>query len=70
MLDLGVAAPYLEKTLQLWRDAQRKNKRDADHTEIYHYLARLPGAARRKPAPSRGGTARRSNLRRKRRRST
>jgi 3-hydroxyisobutyrate dehydrogenase len=58
--DLGVEAPYLEKTLQLWRDAQKKLKRDADHTEIFHYLARLRGAA----APRR-----KSNLRRNRRRS-
>jgi 3-hydroxyisobutyrate dehydrogenase len=68
--DLGVETPYLEKTLQLWRDAQKKLKRDADHTEIFHYLAKLRGAGRRKPAPSRGARARRSNLRRKRRRST
>ena len=59
--DLGVETPYLEKTLQLWRDAQKKLRRDADHTEIFHYLARLRGAA----APRR-----KSNLRRKRRRST
>jgi 3-hydroxyisobutyrate dehydrogenase len=68
--DLGVQTPYLEKTLQLWRDAQKKLKRDADHTEIFHYLAKLRGAARRKPAPSRAARAQRSNLRRKRRRST
>src|SRR2546425_12066198 len=68
--DLGVETPYLEKTLQLWRDAQKKLKRDADHTEIFHYLAKLRGGARRKAAPSRGARARRSNLRRKRRRST
>jgi 3-hydroxyisobutyrate dehydrogenase len=59
--DLGVEAPYLDKTLQLWRDAQKKLRRDADHTEIFHYLAKLRGASAR---------ARRSNLRRKRRRST
>ena len=68
--DLDVETPYLEKTLQLWRDAQKKLKRDADHTEIFHYLAKLRGGARRKAAPSRGARARRSNLRRKRRRST
>jgi 3-hydroxyisobutyrate dehydrogenase len=68
--DLGVETPYLEKTLQLWRDAQKKLKRDADHTEIFHYLAKLRGAGRRKAAPSRGARAQRSNLRRKRRRST
>ena len=57
--DLGIETPYLEKTLQLWRDAQKKLKRDADHTEIFRYLATLRGAAPR----------RKSNLRRKRRRS-
>jgi len=61
--DLGVATPYLEKTLQLWRDAQRKLPPQADHTEIYHYLAKMQ-------LPSRAAPARRSNLRRKRRRST
>jgi 3-hydroxyisobutyrate dehydrogenase len=68
--DLGVQAPYLEKTLQLWRDAQKNLPRDADHTEIFKYLATLPGGARRRSSPSRAGSGRRSNLRRKRRRST
>jgi 3-hydroxyisobutyrate dehydrogenase len=68
--DLGVQTPYLEKTLQLWRDAEKKLKPDADHTEIFHYLSKLPRGARRKSAPSRAAPARRSNLRRKRRRST
>jgi 3-hydroxyisobutyrate dehydrogenase len=61
--DLGVATPYLEKTLQLWRDAQRNLRPQADHTEIYHYLRKMT-------PPSRGAGARRSNLRRKRRRSS
>ena len=39
--DLGVPAPYLRTTLKLWRDAQKKLPKDADHTEIYRYLARL-----------------------------
>ena len=39
--DLGVETPYLEHTLRLWRDAQRKLPRGADHTEIYRYLERL-----------------------------
>ena len=39
--DLGVPAPYLRKTLQLWREAQKKLPKDADHTEIYRYLERL-----------------------------
>jgi 3-hydroxyisobutyrate dehydrogenase len=68
--DLGVQTPYLDKTLQLWREAAKQLPRDADHTEIFHYLAKRPGAARRKSAPSRAGPARRSSSRRKRRRST
>ena len=39
--DLGVPAPYLAETLRLWRDAQRRLPKGADHTEIYHYLDRL-----------------------------
>ena len=39
--DLGVPAPYLRTTLKLWRDAQKKLPKDADHTEIYRYLKRL-----------------------------
>ncbi|HKQ28872.1 MAG TPA: NAD(P)-dependent oxidoreductase [Burkholderiales bacterium] len=68
--DLGVQTPYLDKTLQLWRDAAKKLSSDADHTEIFHYLAKLPDAARRKSAPSRAAPARRSSSRRKRRHST
>ena len=68
--DLGVQTPYLDKTLQLWREAQKQLPRDADHTEIFRYLAKLPRAARRKSAPSRAAPARRSNPRRTRRRST
>ena len=59
---LGVETPYLRETLKLWRAAQRKLSAQADHTEIYRYLERL-----RSPSP--GARARRSNLRRKRRRS-
>jgi 3-hydroxyisobutyrate dehydrogenase len=68
--DLGVQTPYLDKTLQLWRAAANQLPANADHTEIFHYLAKLPGAARRKSAPSRAAPARRSSSRRKRRRST
>jgi 3-hydroxyisobutyrate dehydrogenase len=68
--DLGVETPYLDKTLTLWRDAAKKLPADADHTEIFHYLAKRPRAARRKSAPSRAARARRSSSRRKRRRST
>ena len=38
---LRVKAPYLKETLKLWRRAQKKLKRDADHTEIYRYLESL-----------------------------
>jgi 3-hydroxyisobutyrate dehydrogenase len=61
--DLGVEAPYLKETLRLWRAAQKRLRAQADHTEIFHFLERLS-------APSHAGSARRSNLRRKRRRST
>jgi 3-hydroxyisobutyrate dehydrogenase len=70
---LRVPTPFLEKTLQLFRDAMGKLPADADHTQIYNFLAKLPKqprAARRKTAPSRAVPGRRSNLRRKRRRST
>ena len=61
--DLGIDAPYLRKTLELWRAAQKSLPAAADHTEIFRYLGKLK-------TPSRGAGARRSNLRRKRRRST
>jgi len=61
--DLGIAAPYLEATLRLWRDAAKGLPKQADHTEIYRWLERLK-------SPSRGGASRRSRTRRKRRRST
>lgn len=61
--DLGVETPYLKETLRLWRAAQKKLPAQADHTEIFRFLERLK-------TPSRAGSAPRSNLRRKRRRST
>lgn len=61
--DLGVEAPYLTKTLKLWRAAQKQLRADADHTEIFHFLER-------RQTPSRGAASRRSNSRRKPRRST
>jgi 3-hydroxyisobutyrate dehydrogenase len=61
--DLGIAAPYLEATLRLWRDAAKGLPKQADHTEIYRWLERL------KP-PSRGAASPPSKTRRKRRRST
>lgn len=61
--DLGVATPYLEETLRLWRGAAKGLPKQADHTEIYRWLERLK-------SPSRGAASRRSKTRRKRRRST
>jgi 3-hydroxyisobutyrate dehydrogenase len=71
--DLGVSAPYLEKTLQLWRAAQKALPRDADHTEIYRFLEQLRprrAVAAGTRSPSRAGYARRSSSRRRQRRST
>lgn len=39
--NLGLKAPYLRKTNQLWRAAHRALPRDADHTEIYKYQRKL-----------------------------
>jgi 3-hydroxyisobutyrate dehydrogenase len=47
--DVGIAAdlagklrvPYLRKTLQMWRAAQKAMPRNADHTEIYKYQKKL-----------------------------
>ena len=39
--DLGLPAPYLRHTLKLWREAQKKLPKNADHTEIYRYLEKL-----------------------------
>jgi 3-hydroxyisobutyrate dehydrogenase len=39
--DLQLKVPYLRKTVQLWRAAQRALPRDADHTEIYNYQRKL-----------------------------
>lgn len=61
--DLGIDAPYLRKTLELWRAAQKHLPAATDHTEIFHFLEK-------RKTPSRGARAPRSNLRRKRRRST
>jgi 3-hydroxyisobutyrate dehydrogenase len=68
--DLRVQTPYLKTTLQLWKKAQAALPREADHTEIYKFLAKPPRAARRKPAPSRASRARPARSRRRRRRST
>jgi len=61
--DLGLATPYLEETLRLWRGAAKSLPSQADHTEIYRWLERLT-------SPSRGAPSRRSKTRRKPRRST
>jgi 3-hydroxyisobutyrate dehydrogenase len=46
---LGMPAPYLKKTLSIWRDALALLPAGADHTEIYRYLKRLKrGKARRR----------------------
>lgn len=60
---LGVKTPYLKETLRLWRAAQRRLPAQADHTEMFRYLAKLS-------APSRVAGAPRSTSRRRRRRST
>ena len=44
---VGIKAPYLRSTLKLWRDAQRKLRRGADHTEMLLYLKKIFSAARR-----------------------
>jgi 3-hydroxyisobutyrate dehydrogenase len=75
--DLGVTTPYLEETLRLWRDAQKRLRRDADHTEIFHYLEALQTektktAAKNKDRPRlivAAAAPRRSIQRPKRRRS-
>ena len=69
--DVGVPTPYLSKTLELWREAQRKLPPDADHTEIYNYLATLRAApARGKTVPSRAAPSPPSSSRRRPRRSS
>lgn len=39
--------PYLKKTLQMWRAAQKAMPRNADHTEIYKYQKKLIRIRRR-----------------------
>jgi 3-hydroxyisobutyrate dehydrogenase len=56
--DLGVAAPYLEKTLQLWRAAEKALPAGADHTEIYRFLERVRPSASAKPPRARKTPAR------------
>ena len=56
---LRMKTPYLGNTLKIWREAQRKLRAGADHTEMYRYLEGLsrlqrakPRAARRAPSPA------------------
>jgi 3-hydroxyisobutyrate dehydrogenase len=76
---LGIEAPFLTRTLQLWKSAQAVLPATADHSEIYKYQAKLakrrsararPARRGRTSAPSRGARARRSTSRPRRRRST
>jgi len=46
--DLAVDAPYLKSTLKLWRDAEKRLPRGADHTEIYRYLAKRRALRKRR----------------------
>lgn len=62
-----VAAPYLERTHRIWRDAERKLKPRADHTELYHYLRRLQRPLR---PPSPAAASRPARSRRRPRRSS
>jgi 3-hydroxyisobutyrate dehydrogenase len=62
-----VPAPYLAATLRIWRDAERKLKPRADHTELYHYLRRLPRPLR---PPSRAAASPPARSRRRPRRSS
>jgi len=73
--DLRVEAPFLKHTLKMWQAAKKELAPAADHSEIYKYQSRLATprpkrAGARKAAPSRGGHARRSISRPRRRRST
>ena len=68
-----VPAPYLDRTLAIWRAARAKMPAGADHTEMYRYLKGLkrPGAAAgRPPLPSRVAGVVRGRSRHKRRRSS
>jgi len=50
---VGVETPYLRNTLKIWRDAQRRLRAGADHTEMYRYLKGLSRATRPRRAPAR-----------------
>lgn len=71
---LGLETPFLKETLRMWREAQKRLPRNADHSEIYKYQAKLSkrrsAGARKRPSPSRGAASLRSKTRRMQRRST
>jgi 3-hydroxyisobutyrate dehydrogenase len=50
--DLGVETPFLKLTLKMWREAQKRLAKDADHSEIYKVQATL-ARPRRGKAPGR-----------------
>ena len=62
---LGVRAPFLEQTLRMWRDAQKRLPAGADHVEIYKYQERLssPRQASASRKRSTGKTSKRSRRR-------
>lgn len=62
-----VPAPCLAATLRIWRDAERRLRPRADHTELYHYLRRLKRPLR---PPSRAAASRPARSRPRPRRST
>lgn len=62
-----VPAPYLERTLKIWKQAERGLKPRADHTELYHYLRRLRRPLR---LPSRAAASRPARSRPRPRRSS
>jgi len=61
--ETGIATPYLNKTLQVWRAALSRLPAGADHTEMYRYLKKLR-------SPSRAAASPQARSRRKRRRSS
>jgi 3-hydroxyisobutyrate dehydrogenase len=71
---LGLDTPFLRETLRMWREAQKRLPRDADHSEIYKYQSQLSkqrsAGARKKAAPSRDAALPRARPRRRQRRST
>ena len=60
---VSTPAPYLRKTLAVWREALRRLPLGADHTEMYRYLEQLT-------IPSRGAASRRLHSRPPQRRSS